>query len=80
MSKPLNPPVRARRRALMALTGLGALALSHAAALAQSGGLRPPEPEAIEDAPILLTYFAILVMGALIVGANAIPSKRGHQD
>lgn len=48
---------------------------------AQSGdGLRPPVPSGTEEPPILRTYLVMLLLGAAVVGANAIPPRRGHQD
>ncbi len=49
-------------------------------ALAQDTGIRPPTPNATEDPPLLRTYLVLVLLGALVVGANAIPSRRGHQD
>lgn len=40
----------------------------------------PPKPAKAEDAPMFMTYVSILVIAAAVVGANLIPSKRGHQD
>ncbi|MEL7472622.1 MAG: hypothetical protein AAGK04_04830 [Planctomycetota bacterium] len=73
--------MRIRRHALpfVAAAALSCSLLA-APALAQGSAPRPPEPEQIDDAPLLRTYFMLLVMGALVIGANTIPSKRGHQD
>lgn len=48
-----------------------------AAALAQS--VSPPAPSST-DKPPLFTYLMVVVVGALVVAGNLIPSKRGHQD
>lgn len=40
----------------------------------------PPKPAKAEDAPMFLTYVSILAIAAAVIGANLIPSKRGHQD
>ncbi|MEZ6233161.1 MAG: hypothetical protein R3B68_03120 [Phycisphaerales bacterium] len=48
-----------------------------AAALAQN--VSPPAPSST-DKPSLFTYLMVIVVGALVVAGNLIPSKRGHQD
>lgn len=82
--------MRARAALGAACVGLGTwfgAATSAPPALAQLQGegeaeaVSPPRPGKADDsAPIVLTYLVgILLIGAA-VGANLIPSKRGHQD
>ena len=40
---------------------------------------RPPTPSQT-DKPPLFTYLMVIVVGAIVIGGNLIPSKRGHQD
>ena len=48
---------------------------------AQPTILRPPTSGAnTDEPPKFRMYFAVLVIGVLMLGANGIPSKRGHQD
>ena len=43
--------------------------------------LLPPSSGGKTDAPPRFRmYLTVLVIGAMMFGANAIPSKRGHQD
>lgn len=43
--------------------------------------LRPPSSGGNTDKPPKYRmYLTVLVIGVLMLGANAIPSKRGHQD
>lgn len=42
--------------------------------------LRPPSSGSTDQPPKFRMYFTVLVIGVLMLGANAIPSKRGHQD
>lgn len=42
--------------------------------------VRPPSPSKQDDPPTLRSYFLLAVLIAAAVGANCIPSKRGHQD
>jgi len=46
----------------------------------QSGPPPPPRLKSAEDPPVLMNYAVLAVLLAVGVGANAIPSKRGHQD
>ncbi|GMV27042.1 MAG: hypothetical protein AMXMBFR58_30730 [Phycisphaerae bacterium] len=46
----------------------------------QSTPLQMPSPNKEENPKLLMQYFALIVIGAAAVGANLIPSKRGHQD
>lgn len=77
-------------RKLAAALLLAVLTLVPTTVLAQSGGgistaevderPRPPTPGK-KDSPTTLLYYGIaVVLLGLIVGANAIPAKRGHQD
>lgn len=42
--------------------------------------LRPPSVNQTDDPPTIRMYLVAALLGALVVGANMIPSKRGHQD
>ena len=68
------------RVATAGLAALVCLMMFAEPTLAQDTDLRPPTPTATEDPPLLRTYFVLALLGALVVGANAIPSRRGHQD
>jgi len=46
----------------------------------QTGPPPPPELKSAENPPLLINYGVLFALIALAVGANAIPSKRGHQD
>lgn len=70
------------RPMLLALTGVASLALTAvAAAQPATEGLQPPIPSPPLTAPShpLQLAVAILLL-VLVIGANMIPSKRGHQD
>jgi len=49
-------------------------------AAADAGSPKPPTPDKLEDGPVVMNYFTMIIIIALVVGANLIPSKRGHQD
>lgn len=43
----------------------------------------PPAPPPLgkpDEPPVVMNYFVMLVILAVVIGANLIPSKRGHQD
>lgn len=42
--------------------------------------LAPPTPGKPDEPPLVMNYFVMLVILGLVIGANLIPSKRGHQD
>ena len=43
--------------------------------------IRPPTSGGTTaEPPRFRMYFTVLVIGALMLGANGIPTKRGHQD
>lgn len=42
--------------------------------------VRPPAPTKQDDPPLLRSYFLLAALVAAAIGANCIPSKRGHQD
>lgn len=46
----------------------------------QQGAPTPPTPKQPDDPPIIMNYLVMVAIVAAILGANAIPSKRGHQD
>lgn len=71
-----------RRRILV---GAVLLALSAGLTSAQAPqpaptAIRPPTVTGSDKPPIVGMYFTMVVILALVVGANLIPSKRGHQD
>jgi hypothetical protein len=42
--------------------------------------LRPPPPPKEENPAVFVQYLVMVLIGAAAIGANLIPSKRGHQD
>ncbi|MCX5689360.1 MAG: hypothetical protein NTV94_06160 [Planctomycetota bacterium] len=42
--------------------------------------LTPPTPGKPDDPPLVMNYLTMMLIIAMVVGANLIPSKRGHQD
>lgn len=42
--------------------------------------LAPPVPGKPDEPPVIMNYLTMLIILAAAVGANMIPSKRGHQD
>jgi hypothetical protein len=67
------------------LTGAAALALSAGWSAGQAPQpaptpIRPPTVTNNDKPPIVGMYFTMVVILVLVVGANLIPSKRGHQD
>lgn len=69
----------------IAARSAGALILlaSPLLALAQPeapGAPVPPTPAKPDDPPAIMSFLIMLAIAALIVGANAVATKRGHQD
>lgn len=64
--------------ATAALLGLASVSADASAQAAQS--LKPPSVNESDDPPTIRLYLVTALLGALVVGANLIPSKRGHQD
>ncbi len=69
---------------LGAVSAISALAFV-APVRAQDGGqpaptLAPPTPGKPDNPPVVMNYLTMLLIIASVVGANLIPSKRGHQD
>lgn len=65
---------------LPALAAPSAYAQEVAADGTPAGPPRPPTPDRLEKGPVAMNYFTMLIILAIVVGANLIPSKRGHQD
>lgn len=42
--------------------------------------VRPPAPTKQDAPPIITSWFLVALLGGGAIGANLIPSKRGHQD
>lgn len=40
----------------------------------------PPKPAQADSPPMFMTYVSVLAIAAAVIGANLMPSKRGHQD
>ncbi|MDX2130684.1 MAG: hypothetical protein SFY69_01370 [Planctomycetota bacterium] len=40
----------------------------------------PPTPSKPDDPPAIMSFLILIATGALIIGANAMATKRGHQD
>lgn len=47
---------------------------------AKNQPISPPTPKQPDEPPIIMNYLVMLALAAAVIGANAIPSKRGHQD
>ncbi len=85
----MNLPKKARRSisaglptGLPAALGLAAIMLltTAASALQDTVQQRPPVPSQTAEPPIITTFLVIAVLVAVGLGAQALPSKRGHQD
>jgi hypothetical protein len=48
--------------------------------MAQVTGPRPPTSRKADTPPWLMLYLTAAIIVTAVVGANLIPSKRGHQD
>jgi len=81
--------MRARAsRVVCAIGAAGLLALGVGVAEAQPGRrptvdlteVRPPAPPKQDTPPVIMSYMLLAVLVAAAIGANTIPSKRGHQD
>ncbi len=46
----------------------------------ETGAPRPPVPSDTDEPPVVMNILTLAIMVALVVGVQAIPSKRGHQD
>ena len=42
--------------------------------------MRPPSVTSTGEPPVIRMYLVTALIGGLVIGANLIPSKRGHQD
>lgn len=64
------------------LAGVLSLGAAQPLASAQSQSFRdrPPTPSTAEKPPTLRNYLLLVLITAGVIGVNAIPSKRGHQD
>ncbi len=79
-----------RTVAARACLGLAALATTAAPTLAQFTGqpgagkevaVTAPTPGKLDDnVPVVVPYAILLLLAGAAIGANLIPSKRGHQD
>lgn len=76
-------------RTVLVLFGAAASVLSVAPASAQFTGqpgsgkevvVTAPSPGKLDEPPIIIPYAILLLLAAAAIGANLIPSKRGHQD
>jgi hypothetical protein len=81
----MNPATRPsffRKSLSAAALALGMLVASTALAQAPATGAPKPPTPGKEDAsaPLIWNYFIVIVLLVTAVGANMIPSKRGHQD
>ena len=75
----MNRPRTTARGIAFAITLLAA-GTAPVMAAAKKPAPAASKPAKAEDAPMFMTYVSILVIAAAVVGANLIPSKRGHQD
>ncbi|MCC6675903.1 MAG: hypothetical protein IT436_02050 [Phycisphaerales bacterium] len=72
--------IRAGILALPLAAVLWAAAPAQAQPNKQQGAPTPPTPKQPDEPPIIMNYLVMVAVAAAILGANAIPSKRGHQD
>jgi hypothetical protein len=84
---PRTPRTKLAARLLAGTLALGTLTCVAAPVMAQPNNtnaeneLAPPVPSPPRNPPSFLMGIAMaFVLGALVVGVNFIPSKRGHQD
>lgn len=84
---PRTTRTRIAARLLAGTLALGTLTFVAAPVMAQQNNpapeneLSPPVPAPPRNPPSFLMGIAMaFVLGALVVGVNFIPSKRGHQD
>jgi hypothetical protein len=79
-----GPMMTRRLLVLLAAAMLGVMAWMPAPVQAQAQQrteqVFPPQPRRADKPPILWSYAAVVLILALVFGANTIPSKRGHQD
>jgi len=68
------------RTALASLVGMLVLAGAAQAQIPAPTGPTLPQAKDVGKPPMIRTFFVLLILVGLGVGANAMPSKRGHQD
>lgn len=67
--------------AVLAVSFTGSAAAQPATQNQAPAILRPPSSGGkTDEPPKYRMYLTVIVIGGLMLGANAIPSKRGHQD
>ncbi|GJQ30544.1 MAG: hypothetical protein HBSAPP03_24280 [Phycisphaerae bacterium] len=79
MQQFLNTARRVVSRAVWATASLGLAGVAMAQG-PQVGAPSPPTPVKPDDPPAIMSFLIMIAMIALVVFANAIPTKRGHQD
>lgn len=47
---------------------------------AEQGPPRPPNPLKPDEPPTIMNFLTMLIIIGVVIGANLIPSRRGHQD
>jgi len=78
--------MRSPRHPRLIATAALACAAFAAPAPAQDGStpppavLSPPTPGKPDEPPVVMNYLTMLIILSAAIGANMIPSKRGHQD
>jgi hypothetical protein len=79
MKRPIRSIILPALAGAMSLTVLTA---APAAAQDQPAApqLQPPTPTKPDKPPSVMNYLTMIIIIAAVVGANMIPSKRGHQD
>ncbi len=85
-TRSLAPFARQARVVMACIIAGFCVAASAPVAMAQGPGVEedarptPPTPGKKEDPSVFLYYGVLVILLALIFGANAVPAKRGHQD
>jgi len=62
------------------IVALAVCLVAVSSALGQPSGPQPPTPTKADTPPVVMNYLCLIVIVAAAIGANLIPSKRGHQD
>ena len=80
MQQFLSTSRRRMDRAVFVLAGPCLAAWAWAQDAVPAGPPQPPTPVKPDDPPAILSFLLMILLVAATVFANAIPTKRGHQD